>query len=319
MRLGTMVFLLAFFLIESKGISSGYPGAQAITLPPQPLLSAKSDGVQLSLTEVVDCPSCPSLRVFVLTVQSETGESASIRLENPTAIISEIHVVDRTRGIILGEMARSGISVVSILDFEKKAVIDYFLCYQPTVSPNHQYIAYIKHYVPYGPQNVSDKYLVYDAKASPLDNRPTAPLSDIVDVGVVVYPIGSLNLRYDNINLPDDKQHFMASSFSWLGNDNILAFADRQQRHGDPIVVVADMRQGLKGRFAFQQQLIPRDMFDTQRVCPWFETSPSQLRVTNLGLSEQGDLALQLRSELHGEVCGDFKVRIPGLVLPNKP
>jgi hypothetical protein len=126
-------------------------------------------------------------------------------LDGP-AQVDEIHVVDPTRAVIVGQ-AQSAVGEVIVLGPRSARVIDRFLGLHPVISPDRTRIAYVKVYPVHFTEGVSAQYLVYDRTKPPSAFRhPTvaAPrdpaatqLSERVNVGVPVYPRDAENVPHE--------------------------------------------------------------------------------------------------------------------------
>lgn len=136
------------------------------------------------------------LRVAVLRV----SEGRTTELSDYVAL-QEIRdsFVRGDRLVVIGEAERA--SVVEIFDLQRKAKVDWFVCYQPRrISAN--WIAYKEFYhgSAQGPGVATDVLLVYDLARTPVDNRietqpgETFPLpqparsNSAVNVGIPVFP-----------------------------------------------------------------------------------------------------------------------------------
>lgn len=143
-------------------------------------------------------------------------------------LIKETCPLPDGRIVVFGE-ASSGSTISYILDPAKPSLLDSFGGYQMLMSPDQRWIAFRKYYPSHGVElPVSEEYLVYDLSEAAAGNRANGiALSDDGDVGAPIFPLGQKNLPGDNIGVPEDQRHGMASnSFYWSPDSKALAFAD---------------------------------------------------------------------------------------------
>ena len=130
-------------------------------------------------------------------VQRSKPQTESL-LPREIAQVNEILRGPSNRAIVTG-MVNGDVSAVAILDMTAMRVADFFLAYEPHVAPTGRYVAFIKFYPPHGVEGADNRYLLYDVAQTPRANRlPNIGLSDMADVGVTVYPVGTANREGDN-------------------------------------------------------------------------------------------------------------------------
>jgi hypothetical protein len=121
------------------------------------------------------------------------------------------------------------VSRVLIIDLGQGQITDSFEGFNPTVSPNGRFIAFIKFYPPHFVRGADDHYMLYDVEKTAIENRPAAvPLDDLIDVGMNVYPGGG-NKEDDNLGVLSRREHHAMSSFSWSADSGKLVFADQAE------------------------------------------------------------------------------------------
>lgn len=174
-------------------------------------LQLKADGEKLSI---------------VLT-RHQSGQILNMPLPQEMAQVNEIRRVTKTTAVVRG-MVNGDAYEVAILSLDPVALKDKFLCYVPTISPDGNFIAFIKFYPPHFVEGPTDKYMLYDLRLSPIANRPkNVNTSDGVNVGIVVYPMHSDNQDGDNTGLAQSEIHNSAfDQFFWAPDSKGYVFAD---------------------------------------------------------------------------------------------
>jgi hypothetical protein len=126
----------------------------------------------------------------------------------------------------------------AVLELTPLRLADRFWCYIGAASPNGRYIAFVKFFTLHFVQNVTDHYMLYDVTRDPKQNRPrNIGTSDVVDVGICVYPPGAGNRDGDTNNVPPGSEHIVAGELYWRNDSALFAFADRYQGELTMVVV----------------------------------------------------------------------------------
>jgi hypothetical protein len=195
--------------------------------PPHPApVSYQDDEVSLHLNF-----SQPKLSVIV---QKKGEPEHEILLPDEMAQVDEILRAPASRAVVLG-WANGDLSAVAVLEINNASLGDFFYAYEPTVSPNGRYIAFIKFYPPHGYGDTTgpeDHYMLYDVTRTSSQNRPTgvAALRPFVVgtvVGTTVYPPNIGNRQGDNTGIDQGEEHSAAmQTFFWGPDSDRFLFAD---------------------------------------------------------------------------------------------
>lgn len=120
---------------------------------------------------------------------------------------------------------------VAIISLDALNISDNFLCYEPSLSPDGKYIAFIKFFPPHGAEGAEDHYMIYDLSKSAAQNRPPGiPTTDWKTVGFTVYPSGVGNHEFDNLHSAEGSMHsFSSAGFFWSPAGDKVVFADTCQ------------------------------------------------------------------------------------------
>jgi len=175
-----------------------------------------------------------------------TKARGTVPLPQELAQVDEIRAGRNGKLVVRGMVNGSGSEIV-VIDTKSASVIDKFLCYLPSISPDGEYIAFIKFYPLHFSEGTDDHYMLYDLDKMPSENRPAdVPPDDWENVGVAFYPIGVANEPRDNVRIAEDSRHEGASRLFWISNGKELLFADRAPAsEGEIDLVLADI--GMRG------------------------------------------------------------------------
>jgi hypothetical protein len=172
-----------------------------------------------------------------LEIRKENQPAKRVVVANQTTKVEQIVVASENRTVVFGEVM-TNVQIVTVIDNSAGAPIDYFLCFDPSLSPGGDRIAYGKVFPRHFVEGVSWQYLVYDLRLDPAQNRPAGiSLDDHYDVGWPVYPPGARNRPGDNLAVPPEERHQRSSPLVWSEDGNVLRFADRFQDGMDLVTV----------------------------------------------------------------------------------
>lgn len=207
---------------------------QTIAFDPlkQQHVSVEDSAFRVSLVRREPCRDCPSVSRFVFEVTNKAEElTGMFVLENETAQVDEIRLAVNGKLVVIGRVL-ANTNIVTIGDLQTAKTVDYFFCFRPALSPDNRFIAYVKVYPAHFSENVSAQYLLYDLQNQPKENRRgKVSLENHIDVGHAFFPAESRNEPGDNLNVPPDRQHTMASqAFYWSRDSKTLLFVDRADR-----------------------------------------------------------------------------------------
>jgi hypothetical protein len=178
---------------------------------------------------------------LAVEIRSASHPGGQVDLPAEVVQVNEIRATPGGKGIVVG-MVNGSVYEVVILSIHPLEIVDSFLAYSPTVSPDARFIAFIKFYPAHFVDGADDRYLLYDVARSAADNRPVnEPLNDHVNVGIAVYP-RLANQDADNTRVPPQQQHHMlAQSFFWQSDSVRYIFADEYAGDWDVVLVsIAD-------------------------------------------------------------------------------
>jgi hypothetical protein len=185
------------------------------------------------------------------------GERLSVDVESPTGTVpkhvalpadmaqaNEIRLVQPKKLVVVG-MFSGDVWEIAILDLDRWAVSDKFLCYEPKISPNGEYISFVKFFPAHAAEGAEDHYMIYNLMKDAPHNRPleTAP-DDWQTVGETVYPVGIGNHDFDNVRRTESLIHVLSSDgFFWNAQSDQLVFADAYQ--GRISIISVEIRNGV--------------------------------------------------------------------------
>jgi hypothetical protein len=166
------------------------------------------------------------------------SDSLEIRFRDTEELIrlslpAELAQVDQiTRGssnkLVVRGMLNGSASQIVVIDLVSRSISDKFSCYLPMISPNADYVAFIKFYPTHFAEGIEDRYMIYDLRRDAAYNRPPGTRRGNWQlVGQCVYPVGCRNAEYDNLNRPVGTRHLSKSGFFWNADSSSYVFADR--------------------------------------------------------------------------------------------
>lgn len=226
------------FLLSPPCIGQG-PGFNPAE---QRKLSAEDLRHRVTLIGREPCAKCPSVSRFVFEIRDKKGVAPkkTFVLSNETAQVDEIRLTPFGRLVVIGRVL-ANTSMVTLVDVRSGEVLDSFFCFSPALSPDGRFVSYVKVYPAHFTEGVSAQYVLYDFASKPQENRNgRVSLNNRIDVGLALFPPGSKNEPGDNLTVPLDKRHTMASdAFYWRRDNKTLLFADRA--NGENWIIVADL------------------------------------------------------------------------------
>ena len=122
---------------------------------------------------VVLSKKCAGCKLGIST--SHDGLTQSAKLQSLIIMPTELKVVNSSTAVVAG-WATSFASAVTIFNPASGLKIDEFVCYHPAISPNGQYVAFVRFYQQHGTTGIatSDTVAVYDMSLSPSANNATS-------------------------------------------------------------------------------------------------------------------------------------------------
>lgn len=218
------------------------PGGQQIEIPVAAGNKTESAGQQpLYRDSEITVQSKKLNDGLVLSIKSKDRQS-DVKLPPEVSDVQEIGRY-QDRIIVVGDIGAS-VSRVVIVSVDTGAATDSFDAFNPAVSPDRRFIAFVKFYPPHGATGTEDHHMLYDMTKSAVANRPAGVrLENRFDVGLNVYP-GNGNKKDDNIGVPDWLSHQSPSLIFWSPDSTKLAFADEAKVLSLVLVKVAGADAG---------------------------------------------------------------------------
>jgi hypothetical protein len=227
---------------------------------------ASRNGVEVALVNSHPCARCGSgvQLQFEVGIPKHGTLKQLLLTDGPTQV-DEIRILSNSTAAIIGQYM-SNVYMIVLVNVDSATVIDKWLCFDPSISPDGTLIVYGKVYPRHFMDGVSTTYLVYQTERSAAENRSAGvPVSDTTNVGLPLYPIGATNVPGDNISVDEGVRHELASDgFFWL-DDRKVAFADRSGAF--TTVVIADLASGVAAGAAVRAIRLDVDRILTSTGC----------------------------------------------------
>jgi len=261
----------------------------------QKQLSAESESLRIYLERTESCRDCLGRTSFVFMVNDKLrGSVKTFTIENETAQIDQIFIVNQSRAIVIGSVSGT-IRSVNIIDPGTGAIVDSFPCIYPSLSKDGHFLAYVKSASGFSsPEAWSYVYLIYDLKAEPARNRSSSNEGggDAAVVGVPVYPAEGVTNRLSE-GMDESSAHMLASERLFWTDEVTLAFVDRWQKVNK--LVIVDLSSGLE-KFKVKAQKV--DSSKITKSCGESVASPENLiNVTDITVSNNGKKLARLSLE----------------------
>jgi hypothetical protein len=177
-----------------------------------------------------------------------------LMLDSLPSLISELTQVcplSHGRMVVFADYVGTDLYIV---DPSKTALVDSFLAYNPVISPDQRWIAYMKFY-PRGVEGAAE-YMIYDLTKTPTQNRPDG-VGGSIDVGKVIFPPGHENFPASNTVGPVDQEHLGGTRLYWAADSRAILFGERA-RSGPGIVFITLDEKGVPS--AFRHPLTPAEI-----------------------------------------------------------
>ena len=210
--------------------------------------------VPSALSQAIQVPvpqhqSTPKARSGAMSASLVSGSSpAVVSISRNGRVVQEIVLPSASRVTqlhfaALGKLVVfAGSNVHEVVIASEGKVTDYFLCYNPSISPTGNLIVFTEFFPAHFVEGASAEYALYDVRKSAVANRPSSvAANDLTTVGTIFYPVGKKNRPLGNVGLPADQIHSMASEGSfWTPSGNAVAFADKFQDRSSLIIAYVD-------------------------------------------------------------------------------
>lgn len=222
-----------------------------------------------------------------------------VQLPDEMAQVNEIRRATPTRASVVG-MVSGDAYELAVLDLPAGALEDRFLAYEPGVSPDGHFVAFIKFYPSHFIEGVDDHYMLYDLALTASENRPVrVSTSDRVDAGRMVYPPGE-NKEGDNTGVsPADAHTSAIDTFFWNSTSDRYVFADKYHNILSLVMVGVlgkNSAQSEKMDISQQElcQEIQRETCEVHLSSVEFDAvPPGGIRASFRGIGEYGSLTKQ--------------------------
>ncbi len=138
--------------------------------------------------------------------------------------------------VVMGDLGAGGATEVSIFDLASRSLSDRFWAIAPALSPDGQWVAFVRFYPMGGVSGVESQYRLYSLAQSPVQNRAAfagvaagdiGP-SALQDVGFALYPRYVGQPAPDNVGVADRQRHQHASGLFWSADSKRVGFVDVQ-------------------------------------------------------------------------------------------
>lgn len=159
------------------------------------------------------------------------GTRREVTLPPELVQVDSLQAVGTARVAVFGRV-NGTVSQVVVIDQKSGSLVDSFLCYLPTLSPDHQLLAYAMFFPPHFVEGPSYEYMLYDFRKSAVRNRPPGMAADDPQrAGRTLYPPlpPGQPVRL-NTGVPEDQAHFLVSGFCWAPNSRTVGFVDQMHR-----------------------------------------------------------------------------------------
>ena len=217
--------ILVATLVVLLGLASAHVASAQNHLDPdigfqpevqQPLSYEQGDGT------VVRTMGQPEM--FQLLITRLGRPEMTVALPTEIAQINSIDPAVDNKAVVIG-MINGSAYQIEIVDTVNARIVDEFLAYSPTLSPNGQFIAFVKMYPAHFVDGVSDYVMLYDLTRSASGNRPPGVTTDQeIDVGMPVYP-PNIQTTDGNTGLPEAEiNRVMSDMFFWAPDSSKFAF-----------------------------------------------------------------------------------------------
>ena len=179
-----------------------------------------------------------------------------LQMPEDLAQVNEIRRVQDGKATVIG-MVNGDVWEVVIVDLGHVTLSDRFLCYEPAVSPDGQYVSFVKFFPPHGGDDPEYHYMLYDLSKDADANRPPGiPPTNWKTVGVTVYPTGVGNREFDTLRHPAPAAHMLSSEgFFWNPAGESFVFADEYNGRISVVVVSINSQRLATTRVASAAEL----------------------------------------------------------------
>jgi hypothetical protein len=186
----------------------------------------------------VDVRVIGTISALSLAISQKGAAERSVALPRIVSQVGSLVWSPEGRVVALG-MVNSSLSVITVTDIGRAQIDDYFFGYDPTLSPNGRYIAFVRFFPTHGISGVEDRARLYDLTQTAEWNRPVHRASDSaqMEVGIPMYPVIPNEGERSNIDRPDVDAWHRVSDFRWSTDSNRVAFGMLHGAHELDVVL----------------------------------------------------------------------------------
>ena len=171
---------------------------------------------------------------LAIDLASAAGQPA-VRIPLGSAV-TQVKSIQRAgdKLVVMGDLGAGGATEVSIFDLPSRSLSDRFWAIAPALSPDGQWVAFVRFYPMGGVSGVESQYRLYHLAQSPAQNRAAfagvaagdiGP-SALQDVGFALYPSYGGQSAPDNVGVADRLGHRHASGLFWSADSKSVGFVD---------------------------------------------------------------------------------------------
>jgi hypothetical protein len=170
---------------------------------------------------------------FKVNLIDARGAQRTVVLPSLIAQVNNIVWPSARRIAVIGMVNGSGY-MVAVIDVPQARVLDTFLGYEVTLSPNKAFVVFVKYFQPYGVSGQEDRVRMYDFSRPAIQNRPVkSSFPPLFEDGIPVYPVLTVDQEAarPNIERPDSDAYNMASAFKWSDDSSHVLFVSLHGEH----------------------------------------------------------------------------------------
>ena len=174
---------------------------------------------------------------FKLEITRPGRQAVRVDLPDDVAQINGIDPAPGNKAVVIG-MGSSAVDTVEIVDTLNPHILDHFWAYDATLSPDGQFISFIKFFPPHFVEGPTDHVMVYDVTRSASENRPAGiELDDQINVGRAVYP-ANIQTTDSNVGVPESEvTRVSLDMFFWAPDSSTFIFPAAFRTQMDLVMV----------------------------------------------------------------------------------
>ena len=149
--------------------------------------------------------------------------SRKVQLPPDLLQVDLLRKVENDKLAIVGRVA-SSMWEVAVVCLDSFTICDKFHAILPIISPNGQYLIFIKPYPLHSGISVEDHFMLYEFDEDARKNRDAGP-PDSINVGVTLFPVGIGNRDSDNLGSVDPYRSASPDMVFWSPDSSRVLFA----------------------------------------------------------------------------------------------